>query len=203
MSITHLLATYLTDFISALGYPGVTILMAMESMIFPVPSEAVMPFAGFLIYEGKMNWISVLIASSLGSFIGSYLSYIIGQKGGRPFIEKYGKYFLLNHHDLEITEKFFKKYGERTIFISRFIPIIRHLISLPAGIGEMNKKKFLIYTLIGATMWNMFLAWVGFYFGAQWERAESYKKYIDPIFLGLVILLIGFFVYKKLKSRRK
>ena len=202
MSITHSIVVALTDLISTLGYPGILILMTMESMVFPIPSEAVMPFAGVLISQGKMSVIPVLLASSLGSLMGSILSYYIGQKGGRSFIHRYGKYFLLNNHDLEITEKFFNKQGDKTIFISRFIPVIRHLISLPAGIGNMNKKKFLLFTFLGSTMWNMFLVWAGFYFGTRLNHLEKYKSFVDiAIVLGLGIILIYWF-YKKRKNKK-
>lgn len=197
MSITHTLITSLTNLISTLGYPGVFLFMTMESMVFPIPSEAVMPFAGVLISQGKMSWIPVLIASSLGSLLGSILSYFIGQKGGQPFIHRYGKYFLLKNHDLEITEKFFRKHGDKTIFLSRFIPIIRHLISLPAGIGNMNKKKFLFFTFIGSTMWNMFLVLAGFYFGSRFFQLTEYKTFIDIFLITVIIGVIGYWIYKR------
>lgn len=200
MSITHTLVTSLTDVISTLGYPGIFLFMTMESMVFPIPSEAVMPFAGVLISQGKMSVLPVLIASSLGSLLGSFLSYFIGQKGGQPFIHRYGKYFLLNNHDLEITEKFFRKHGDKTIFLSRFIPVIRHLISLPAGIGNMNKKKFLLFTFLGSTMWNMFLVWAGIYFGSLFTRIEEYKTFVD---IAIVLCIVGALIYWFFKRKHK
>ena len=160
--IVEYLANMILSAVSFFGYFGVFILMAMESMIFPIPSEVVMPFAGFLIYSGKFTFLGVLIASSLGSLFGSLISYYMGKYLGRPIVIKYGKYFLLNKHHLELTERFFAIFGERAVLVSRFIPVVRHIISIPAGIAEMKLKKFSIYTLIGATIWNMVLAFLGF-----------------------------------------
>ncbi len=202
MSITEQLAIFFEKIIYEIGYLGVMILMIMESMIFPVPSEAVMPFAGFLIYEEKFSWFAVLIFSSLGSIIGSTLSYLMGYYGGRPFILKYGKYFLLEKHHLELTEKFFNRYGEITILISRFIPVVRHLISIPAGIGKMNFIKFIVFTAIGASCWNMFLAYVGYVLKSNWQTLMKYSKIVDIfIIIGLIALVIHF-VYHQFKLRK-
>lgn len=189
-----------TKTISLLGYFGVFILMAMESMVFPVPSEAVMPFAGFLIAEGKFSFILVLISSSLGSIFGSLISYYIGKFGGRPLLLKYGKFFLLNEHHLNITEKFFRKSGEKTILISRFIPVVRHLISIPAGMAKMNIKKFLVYTTMGATIWNMFLLYFGFKLKENWELIHKYSKELDYVMIAILIIGIIYFIYKRIKK---
>ena len=184
-----------------LGYPGIFILMAMESMIFPIPSELVMPFAGFLAFEGKFSFLFVVIASSLGSLFGSLISYYIGAYGGDRFVRKFGKYFLLDISDLEKTEKWFDKRGGKTIFISRFIPVVRHLISIPAGIGKMDIKKFCLYTLLGATIWNTFLAYLGFLVGQNWNIISGYMEYIS-IPIAIIIVLAGIFmVYRKMRDR--
>ena len=151
-----------TDIISTGGYAGIAILMALESMVAPVPSEAVMPFAGMLWFSGQMSFWLILIFSTLGSIIGSLISYYMGLYGGRPLITKYGKYLLLNEHDLAITERFFKRFGDKTIFISRFVPVVRHLISIPAGTGKMNLVKFIFYTTLGAGLWNAILTYLGY-----------------------------------------
>lgn len=203
MGITEHLVEYITAFISFTGYVGVMILMILESMIAPVPSEAVMPFAGFLITEGQFSFAGVAVASTSGSIIGSTVSYYLGLYGGKPVVKKFGKYLLLDEHHLEITEKFFGKYGDITVFISRFIPIVRHLISIPAGVGKMNFTKFLIYTSVGATLWNMFLAYVGFVMRNNWDKLHHYNKYFD---VPVLIVLIGgfsFFVYKSLKKKER
>jgi membrane protein DedA with SNARE-associated domain len=203
MSITEILANFFSNIIYEIGYVGVMVLMAMESMIFPVPSEAVMPFTGFLVYEEKFSWIGVFIFSTLGSIIGSSISYLMGLYGGRAFILKYGKYFLLEKEHLEITEKFFSKYGEITILISRFIPVIRHLISIPAGMARMNFMKFIIFTTIGASAWNMFLAYVGYILKSNWKEIMKYSKVFDLIVILAIFLLSVYFLYKQLKKSKQ
>ncbi len=199
MGLTEFIAENITHIIEKFGYLSVTFFMILESMVFPVPSEAVMPFAGFLIAEGKFTLIGVIFFSTLGSIIGSLLSYYIGLYGGKPFLEKFGKYFFLDHEELITTEKFFNKYGSITIFISRFIPIIRHLISLPAGLANMNIFKFSILTIIGAGIWNTFLAICGFYLRQNWEAIMKYSHILDVIMIILIILVIGFYIYKHVK----
>jgi len=205
MGLTEFLVEYITDLISSIGYLGVAVLMALESMIAPVLSEAVMPFAGFLIFEQKFTFTGVIFFSTLGSIIGSLISYYIGAYGGRPMINKIGKYLLLDQHHLDLTEKFFGRYGSRTIFISRFIPVIRHLISIPAGIGRMNLLKFSIYTVIGAGLWNAFLAYVGFRLRDNWHTVKKYSEFVD---LAIVILILAaiiflFFHYRKRRNRQQ
>jgi Uncharacterized membrane-associated protein len=203
MSITEILANFFSNIIYEIGYVGVMVLMAMESMIFPVPSEAVMPFTGFLVYEEKFSWMGVFISSTLGSIIGSSISYLMGLYGGRAFILKYGKYFLLEKEHLEITEKFFSKYGEITILISRFIPVVRHLISIPAGMARMNFMKFIIFTTIGASAWNMFLAYIGYILKSNWKEIMKYSKVFDLIVILAIFLLSVYFLYKQFKKSKQ
>ena len=195
--IVEYLVAPITSLISLLGYFGIFILMVMESMVFPVPSELVMPFAGFLIADGRFTFAMVLVASSLGSVAGSLISYWIGKFGGRPLLLKYGKFLLLNEHHLEYTENFFRKSGEKTIFISRFVPVVRHLISVPAGIAEMNMKKFLIFTAAGATIWNLFLAFVGFKLRENWDTILKYSSVIDIIILAVLVFVVLYLIIKK------
>jgi membrane protein DedA with SNARE-associated domain len=203
VGLTQFIATYATAFIDKIGYAGIFLLMTMESMVFPVPSEAVMPFAGFLIAEGKLTFAGAILFSTIGSIIGSWISYAMGAWGGRPFIEKFGKYLLLDHKDLEFTERFFTRYGTMTIFISRFIPVIRHLISIPAGTGRMRFLPFTIYTIIGAALWNAFLTVVGYYLRQKWSEVMKYSHIIDLVVVALLIGLVGFFVYKHLGRRKQ
>ena len=189
------------EIISFLGYFGVFILMTMESMVFPVPSELVMPFAGFLTASGELDFILVVIFSSFGSIFGSLLSYYIGKYGGIKLIKVYGKYFFLDEVDLQKTENWFQKSGDKTIFISRFIPIVRHLISIPAGIGKMDLKKFLLYTILGATIWNAFLAYLGFLLGQNWESVRNYSKYLTIIVLILLIVFGSYYIYRHIKHK--
>lgn len=202
MGLTEFLIEHFTRWIGSGGYFGVTILMTLESMVAPVPSEAVMPFAGFLIYEGRFTFTAVIFFSTLGSIIGSLLSYYAGAWGGRPFVKKFGKYLLLDSHHLDLTEKFFAKYGDKTIFISRFIPVVRHLISIPAGVGRMGVIKFSIYTIIGASIWNAFLTYLGYYLRDNWMTVRKYAEYADILVVFLMIIGIGYIAYKIIQSRR-
>jgi len=202
MGLTEFLVEHITNFISSVGYVGVMILMALESMIAPVPSEAVMPFAGFLIHENKFSFAGVIFFSTLGSIIGSLISYFMGTWGGRPLVNRFGKYLLLDKHHLDMTERFFGKYGDRTIFISRFIPVVRHLISIPAGVGKMNLAKFSIYTLIGAGLWNAFLTYLGYYLKENWHVVKHYSEIVD-IFVVIILAGMVIFVVFHYKSRLK
>jgi len=196
MGITQWIANTAVAFIAATSYPGIFLLMVLESMVFPIPSEAVMPFAGFLIVTGQFTFTGVIIASTLGSIVGSLASYAMGFYGGKPFIKRFGKYLLLDSHDLEITERFFAKRGELTIFISRFIPVIRHMISIPAGLGKMNIWKFIIYTILGAGMWNGFLAYVGFKLKSNWTEVMTYSHIIDIVVVAVLGLAFLYYAYK-------
>jgi membrane protein DedA with SNARE-associated domain len=196
------LSNYFVSVISATGYIGVFFLMVLESMVFPVPSELVMPFAGFLVADGKMSLWLAIIASSLGSITGSLISYFVAYYGGTKVVYRFGKFFLLDKGELELTERWFKKKGSITILVSRFIPVVRHLISLPAGLGKMNLKHFLIYTFIGATLWNTFLLWVGIKLRERWELVHKYSSQLDIVFIVLILLAVAFYVYRHLKKHQ-
>jgi membrane protein DedA with SNARE-associated domain len=202
MGLTEFLVEHFTAWIGSGGYLGVTILMTLESMVAPVPSEAVMPFAGFLVYEGKFTFFGAIFFSTIGSIVGSLISYYAGAWGGRPFVKRYGKYLLLDMHHLEQTERFFSKYGDKTIFVSRFIPVVRHLISIPAGVGRMNVIKFLIYTIIGACIWNAFLTYVGYVLKDNWMTVRKYGEIADIVVIGLFILAIAFLIIQYWKRRK-
>ncbi|RJO59848.1 DedA family protein [Candidatus Parcubacteria bacterium] len=200
MGLTEFIVHYATLIIEKTSYFGMGILMVMESMVFPVPSEGVMPFAGFLWYDGKLNFWLIVLASTVGSIIGSLISYFIGKYGGRPFVKKFGRYFLLNEHHLDQTENFFQKYGQKTIFISRFIPVVRHLISIPAGVGNMPLGKFCLYTVLGAGIWNAILTWAGFLLGKSWESIRKYSEMIDYAILVLILVGIAYLIYRRKRN---
>lgn len=203
MGLTEKIALWATMFIATTGYWGVFILMVMESMVFPVPSEAVMPFAGFRIFDGQLTWFGVIFASTMGSIVGSLISYFIGFYGGKPFINRFGKFLLLNQHHLELSEKFFSKKGEITILIARFVPIVRHLISIPAGMGKMNLLKFVLFTTIGAGMWNTLLTWFGFVLRENWDEVMKYSHVIDIVVVGIIGVGVIYYLYKIIRSRQK
>lgn len=196
MSFTELLVNYIVEFIDKTGYSSVFLLMTLESMVAPVPSEAVMPFAGFLVNSGRFTFTGVIFFSTLGSIFGSLISYYLGYWGGRPIVERFGKFLLLDKKDLDITERFFQKRGDITIFISRFIPIVRHLISIPAGMGKMNIVKFCIYTIVGAGMWNGFLTYMGYILKDHWKEVMKYSHTVDIFVLALLVIFVIYYIYK-------
>jgi membrane protein DedA with SNARE-associated domain len=201
-SVFEHITAWCVNLIDITHYPGVFLLMALESMIAPIPSEAVMPFAGFLAYEGRMSMVWIGIFSTLGSLVGSGVSYWLGMYGGRPLVLKVGKYFLLNVHHLDATERFFNRFGNATVFICRFIPVIRHFISIPAGMGRMPLVPFLMMTLLGAAIWNMFLAWAGWKLNENWESLRGYFHYIDITILVIIIAVIVAFIVRQIVEFR-
>lgn len=197
------LGQFAVNSISSMGYFGVFFLMILESMIFPMPSELVMPFAGFLAYEGRFSLALVFLVSTLGSIVGSLISYYIGYYGGNKIVLRYGKYLFLNEKDLKKTQVWFNKKGERTIFIGRLIPVVRHLISIPAGIGKMDLTKFCIYTTLGALLWNAFLAYLGYLLGKNWNLVRHYTEPISIIVAAVIVIVAIYFVYSHMKSYKK
>lgn len=201
MGITEILVAFSTQVINRTGVGGIFSLMALESMIAPVPSEAVMPFAGFLWFDGRFTVWQILLSSTLGSLAGSLISYYLGAHYSEAFVKRWGKYLLLNEHHLEKTKQFFATYGDKTVFISRFIPVVRHFISIPAGTGRMNLQKFVVYTALGAGAWNMFLAGVGYQLQSRWQDIQKYTRVIDVVVVVAIVAAIGYFVWKR-KNRR-
>lgn len=196
------LAGYFTYIIEKLGYLGAGFLMTLESMVAPVPSELVMPFVGFLVVEGKFSATASIISTSIGSIVGSLISYYLGYYGGRPLVLKVGRYFLLNHEHLEWTERWFARHGSWTILVSRFIPVVRHLISIPAGLGRMRLLPFCVYTLIGATIWNSFLLYCGYRLRQNWTLVQQYSHELDIIaVIGLAICGVWFVATHLRRSR--
>ncbi|VVB60109.1 SNARE associated Golgi protein [uncultured archaeon] len=197
--IAELLSWYITQFISSIGYAGVFILMAMESAALPMPSEIVMPFAGYLAYQGIFNIYLIGLIGALGCMAGSIVSYYIGLKGGRPFIDKYGKYIMLNHHHVQLAETWFTKHGDKAVFFSRFLPVVRTFISLPAGIGKYDFRKLVIYSFIGSIPWTFALAYIGFSLGPYWTGIISFFDKLD-ILIVVVIVAVTIYFWKIKKS---
>lgn len=202
MGITESIAAFGTHVINAVGYVGVFLLMTAESMVLPVPSEAVMPFAGFSIAEGTLSWAGTIAVATLGSIVGSLIGYSIGRFGGRPFVGRFGRYLLLDARDLESTDRFFQRRGIVTILVSRFIPIVRHLISIPAGMGRMPLLPFCVFTVIGAALWNTFLAGCGFLLKRNWATVLRYSHLIDVAVVVLLATLVVLYVARHLHRRK-
>jgi membrane protein DedA with SNARE-associated domain len=203
VGITESIAAFGTHVIGAIGYGGVFLLMVAESMILPMPSEAVMPFAGFLVAEGTLGWVGTILFATLGSIVGSLIGYAIGRFGGVPFLARFGKYLLLDGEDLSKTTGFFQRRGSITIFVSRFIPVVRHLISIPAGISGMKLLPFCVFTVIGAGIWNAFLTGCGFFLRKNWTAVMRYSHLIDIAVLAVLAGLVALFVVRHLRRRAR
>ena len=196
------LAQYFIETINYAGYLGAGFLMALESMVAPVPSELVMPFVGYLVADGKFGLVASVLATSLGSIIGSLASYYMGYYGGRPVVLKVGRYLLLNQEHLDWTEGWFARHGSWTIFASRFIPVVRHLISIPAGLGKMRLLPFCVYTLVGATIWNCFLLWCGIKLKENWTLVQKYSHQVDIVMAVILGAALAWFVLAHVRRAR-
>lgn len=199
-SIIDFIVQWATQLIGAWGLPAVFLLMLVESACIPVPSEAIMLFAGFAVSTGDMTLLGITVAGVLGNVIGSWIAYAVGLYGGRPFIDKYGKYILMRHHHVELAERWFAKYGPATVFFSRMVPILRTFISLPAGIGKMPFWRFTAYTTLGCVPWVLLLGWIGMKVGDNWEAIRDQLHYADYV---VAVAIVAFIAYSYLKWRRR
>jgi len=192
------------DWISTLGYPGILFLMALESACMPVPSEIVMPFAGYLVYEGgtSMTFWGIVFFGSLGCTIGSVAAYAVGYYAGRPLILKYGKYVLIREKHLVTAEKWFERYGDKATFIARLLPVIRTVISLPAGISRMDFRKFVFYSFVGSVPWTLMLAYIGYWLGPSWEAVVGVFRGLDIVVVVAVVLVVGYYIMRMRNDRR-
>ena len=204
MSITSEILKPIIDFvisiISGLGYPGIFLLMILESALIPIPSEIIMPFSGFLVSKGTFDPISVVLAGTFGNLVGSILTYYLGIKAGRAFILKYGKYILFKKSHLEFTEELFEKYGDKISFFCRLLPAVRTYISLPCGVGKANFVKFSIYTFLGSLIWNSMLTYVGILLGNNWKNIDKYAIYLDIV---AACVIVGFIIWFVVMVRRR
>jgi membrane protein DedA with SNARE-associated domain len=178
------LITWLVTTIGALGYPGIFLLMAMESSVIPIPSEIIMPPAGYLAQQGQMNIVAAVLCGTLGSLAGAYANYFAAHYLGRPLLLKYGKYVWITEEKFAKVEQYFKDHGEISTFIGRLLPVVRHLISLPAGLANMNHVKFALYTLAGAGIWVTILTFIGYFIGAN---QQLIMRYSHQALIGVVI----------------
>ena len=201
--IEQQLLALIRDTYTLMEWPGVVVLMAVESACIPVPSELIMPLAGWmLIKERSLGAIYTLVAGAygaLGNTIGSAIAYGVGMWGGRPFLEKYGSYILISRHDLDRADRWFDKSGSWSIFASRLLPVVRTFISLPAGIARMHFFKFLIYTFLGSFIWSVGLAYGGYQMGEHWELIRAVMRPFDPLLIAIIIAFIVFYIYRHLK----
>jgi membrane protein DedA with SNARE-associated domain len=196
----HALVQWLLDTIGSMGYPGIFLLMAMESSIIPVPSELVMPPAGYLAFLGRMNMAGAILCGTLGSLVGAYANYFASHYLGRPLIIRYGRYVLIPPEKFERVEQFFLRHGEISTFIGRLLPVVRHLISIPAGLSGMNHLRFSLYTLLGAGIWCTILTGIGYVIG---ENQQLIMRYSHQALLWVVIFSIALISVYIWRQRRR
>jgi len=203
LSLEQELLNFISYTYNLMQWPGVVVLMAIESACIPLPSELIMPLAGWmLIKERSLAATYTLVAGvygALGNTIGSAIAYSVGMWGGRPVLEKYGKYILISRHDLDLADRWFDKSGDWSIFVSRLLPVVRTFISLPAGIARMHFVKFLIYTFLGSFIWSVGLAYGGYQLGEHWEQIRAIMRPFDPFVIAVIVALIAFYIYRHIK----
>ena len=189
--------------VADLGYPGLFLLIVLESTMIPIPSLLVMPFAGYLASQGTFSLPVILVLNAVAAMTGSLISYAIGAVGGTPLLKRYGKYMFIRQKDLEKTHSYFEKYGGRTVFIARFLPVVRHLISIPAGIARMPLLPFIGLTVAGASIWGGGLMVLGYELGSQWDVIESKAKRIDLVVALVIVVAIVAITLRFLLKRRR
>ncbi len=204
--ITDLISTlthFITATIDSLGYVGVTVLMAIESAAIPLPSEIIMPFAGFSVEAGRFTLLGLALAGAAGSVLGSLVTYAVGFYGGRPLIQKYGRWVLISEADLAATERFFARFGKWSSFVGRLIPVVRTFISIPAGIGKEPLGQFAAAAFVGSFVWSYFLAWLGLKLGSNWHSLETYFRKFDIVILAIGLIFVVYWIHRHWKHRMR
>lgn len=204
--ILAFLVQFITHVIDLGGYAGIIALMGIESACVPLPSEIIMPFAGYLAYLNRFNLFWAATAGAVGCNLGSVVAYWIGAKGGRPLVERYGKWVLMSHHDLDRMTLFFQKYGAITVLVGRLLPVVRTFIAFPAGIAKMSQARFHLYTFVGSWPWCYALAYVGMKLGEKWHTDPRFEQAFHRFHLGVEIVLVAgivWFVWSHLNRGRK
>ena len=197
INIIETLSNFIISVIEQLGYGGVFVGMTMESCGLPIPSEVIMPFAGYVVWEGGLTLVGITLAGTLGCLAGSLIAYYIGLWGGRPLLERYGKYVLIRKSELDRADKWFERYGDSAVFIGRLLPVVRTFISFPAGIVHMDVKKFSLYTVLGSLPWCFGLAYIGVLLGPHWEDIEGLFIYLDILVIVGIIGLVAYLIYHR------
>jgi membrane protein DedA with SNARE-associated domain len=203
--LIELLSVFIVATIARLGYAGVVLLMAIESACIPLPSEIIMPFSGYLVSKGEFNLWLVGVAGAFGCVVGSLVAYWVGMYGGRPLVEKYGRYLLVSSHDLDLADRWFDRFGEVIVFASRLLPAVRTFIAFPAGVARMNIKKFVIYTFAGSLPWCIGLAYVGQRLGEKWDKDPTLKNLFhrfDFVIGILITAAVVWWVWRHIKHLR-
>jgi len=199
--ILEILAAFIIGVISSAGYAGVVFLMAIESACIPLPSEIIMPFSGYLVFRGEFELMWVALAGAFGCVAGSVPAYYLGLYGGRPIVERYGKYVLVSHHDLDVADRWFARYGDWVIFFGRLLPVVRTFISFPAGVARMDIFRFVIYTFVGSFPWCWGLAYIGMKLGENWDTLGVYFHEFDIVIGILIAIGIAYYLWRHLRNR--
>lgn len=201
--VINWLVNIVVSAISFTDYTGIFLLMLLESGGVPVPSEVIMPFSGFLVAQGNFSFWPVVILGSLGNLAGSLLAYYVGLKGGRPLLEKYGKYILISRHDLDLADRWFINYGSAAVFFGRLLPIVRTYISFPAGVAQMDIKKFSVYTFLGALPWSILFTWLGVKMGDNWNLIRAQLEEFDLAIAALIIIAVILYIWRHWKQHKR
>ena len=202
--IIEVLSAFIIAVISTGGYAGILLLMAIESACIPLPSEVIMPFSGYLVYTGRFNLFWVATFGALGCNVGSLVAYYVGYYGGRPLVERYGSYIFLSEKELNWADRFFDKWGDWAVFVSRLLPVVRTFIALPAGIAKMRQVRFHVFTFVGSWPWCFMLAWIGMRLGEHWDKDPRLKEWFhrfDAVILGVILIGIVWFVWTHWQHR--
>jgi membrane protein DedA with SNARE-associated domain len=192
---------FIKSLVAATGYGGIVILMTIESACIPLPSELIMPFAGYLVFDGTMRLLWVATAGAIGCNLGSLIAYEIGCYGGRPLVERYGRWILLGRRELDWADRFFARWGYLAVLIARLLPVVRTFIALPAGIARMPRLRFHVYTFLGSWPWCFALAWLGMKLGENWRDLGKYFHKADDVILALLVIGIVWFVRSHWRNR--
>jgi membrane protein DedA with SNARE-associated domain len=201
-SILLAVTGFITHTISVFGYPGVAFLMAVQTVAIPMPSEVIIPFAGFLASTGRFSLLMISIVGAAGSSVGASIAYYIGYKGGRPLVEKYGRYILISHHDLALAEKFFARFGSAATFVGQLLPVVRSFIGLIAGVARENYKKFVLSVFLGTFIWCLVLGYIGEKLGENWGSLRDKFKGFDAAIVIVIVMVVILWVWRHLKHRK-
>jgi membrane protein DedA with SNARE-associated domain len=200
------LVVFVIAVISAMGYAGVVLLMAIESACIPLPSEIIMPFAGYLVFRGEMSLQGAALAGAIGCVAGSIPAYYLGMLGGRPLIERYGKYLLVSRRELDLADRLFQRRGQWVVLAGRLLPVVRTFIAFPAGVSRMPMGKFVVYTLVGSYPWCLALAWIGMKLGQAWHSDPRFRELyhrFELVIVGGMALAVVWFVWHKVREARR
>jgi membrane protein DedA with SNARE-associated domain len=196
-----LLSGFVIATISSLGYGGIVVLMAIESACIPLPSEVIMPFAGYLVFTGEFTLWGAALAGAVGCVLGSLVAYAVGASGGRSLVRRYGRYVLISHRDLAQADLWFTRHGDITVFVGRLLPVIRTFIALPAGVARMPRGRFHLYTFLGSWPWCFGLAYLGMKAGEHWHYLGEYFHRFDAVIGAVIVAVAVWFFWSRWKHR--